>query len=64
MGESSLDEENINNYYIPQSVPRAYNKLHLSEASKESESSNNQYIRSKIKLNQEKDIKIQILIVI
>ena len=49
--ESNIyDEENI---YIPQSVPRAYNKLHLSNNSKESESSNNnnKYIRSKKKSN-------------
>ena len=55
MGESNIFDENENNYNVPQSVPRAYNKLHLSDASKESESSNNQYIRSKKKLNKEKE---------
>ena len=45
MGESNLYEEE--NYNVPQSVPRAYNKLHLSNDSKESEDSNNHYIRSK-----------------
>ena len=38
MGESNIYDENENNYNVPQSVPRAYNKLHLSDASKESES--------------------------
>ena len=55
MGESNIYDENENNYNVPQSVPRAYNKLNLSDASKESESSNNQYIRSKKKLNKEKE---------
>ena len=52
------DESNLygeENYYVPQSVPRAYNKLQLSSYSKESESSNNKYIRSKKKLNELED---------
>ena len=52
MGESNLYEEE--NYNVPQSVPRAYNKLHLSNDSKESEDSNNHYIRSKKKSNKKK----------
>ena len=48
-GGSNLYEEE--NYNVPQSVPRAYNKLRLSDDSKESENSNNHYIRSKKKLN-------------
>ena len=48
MGESNLYGEE--NYNVPQSVPRAYNKLHLSNDSNESENSNNHYIRSKKKI--------------
>ena len=53
MGESNLYGEE--NYNVPQSVPRAYNKLHLSNDSNESENSNNHYIRSKKKLNKKKE---------
>ena len=53
MGESNLYDED--NYYIPQSVPRAYNKLNLSNPSKESQSSNNNYIKSKKKSNKKKE---------
>ena len=40
--ESNMEEEE--NFYVPHSVPRAYNKMHLPSASKETESSqrNNQ----------------------
>ena len=53
VGESNLYGEE--NYNVPQSVPRAYNKLHLSNDSNESENSNNHYIRSKKKLNKKKE---------
>ena len=53
MGESNLYGEE--NYNVPQSVPRAYNKLHLSNDSNESENSNNHYIRSKKKINKKKE---------
>ena len=52
MGESNLyDEEN---FYVPHSVPRAYNALNLSNPSKESDSSNNLIIKSKKKANKKK----------
>ena len=51
MGESNLyDEEN---FYVPQSVPRAYNVLNLSIPSKDSESSNH-IIKSKKRTNKKK----------
>ena len=53
MGESNLYGEE--KYNVPQSVPRAYNKLHLSNDSNESENSNNHYIRSKKKLNKKQE---------
>ena len=53
-GSNLYEEENYN---IPQSVPRAYNKLSLSDDSKESENSNNHYIRSRKKLNKKNEEK-------
>ena len=47
--EGEADEEE--NFYIPNSVPRAYNKLHLPSASRESESS--QKNKNKKELNKE-----------
>ena len=55
---SNLENSNLyegDNYYVPQSVPRAYNKLHLSNTSKESESSKNKFIRSKKNSNNKKN---------
>jgi hypothetical protein len=49
---SNIEESNLygeENYNVPQSAPRAYNKIHLSNDSNESENSNNHYIRSKNK---------------
>ena len=55
---SNMEESNLygeENYNVPQSAPRAYNKIHLSNDSNESENSNNHYIRSKKKLNKKKE---------
>ena len=55
---SKLEDSFLNNeenYYVTQSVPRAYNKLHLTNNSNELGSSNNHYIRSKKKSGNKKN---------